>query len=208
MSGATNGTTGSIHTMKNMHKHHIIQRYKCKMLGIDPDHPDNTVNIPREVHATVHWGYFKHDLTPLLEWCSPPQWILDNIELGNTKDAGAASLITEQHQADYDLSGKNNPNYKDGALVGQYKDPSIRKRVDKIRNAERHSENKVGNRHRMLARYYLQRDVSKAKEHFDNWQDYKRNMPVSNKGNYIRKFETWNSWKAKQSINTNNKLGD
>jgi predicted GIY-YIG superfamily endonuclease len=100
------------------------------------------------------------------------------------------------------LSGESNPNYKDGMLVGQYDDPTIRKRVDKIRNAERHSEHKVGNRHRMLARYYLDKDETKAKEHFDAWQDYKRSMPPSTKGNYIRKYESWNDWKNKQSINT------
>ena len=195
MSGETNGTTGSIHTMKNMHKHHIIQRYKCKMLGIDPDHPDNTVNIPREVHATVHWGYFKHDLTPLLEWCSPPQWILDNIELGNTKDAGAASLITEQHQADYDLSGKNNPNYKDGALVGQYKDPTIRPPVDKVRNAERHLVWKVPNNIRDKARYHAYKgNLAKSKELFEEWQDLRMSMPLSTKGNYTRKRVTFDEW--------------
>ena len=98
------------------------------------------------------------------------------------------------------LSGESNPNYKDGMLVGQYDDPSIRKRVDKIRNAERHAEHKEGNRHRMLARYYLKIDENKAKEHFDAWQNYKRSMPKSAKGNYKRKFETWNAWKDSQNI--------
>lgn len=100
------------------------------------------------------------------------------------------------------MGGSANPNYKHGMLVGQYDNPTIRKRVDKIRNAERHAEHKVGNRHRMLARYYLDKDEIKAKEHFDAWQDYKRSMPPSTKGNYKRKYESWDNWKAKQSINT------
>jgi len=101
-----------------------------------------------------------------------------------------------------DLSGDKNPNYKHGMLVGASNDPNVRKRVDKVRNAERHAEHKEGNRHRMLARYYLDKDIEKAKEHFDAWQDYKRSMPASTKGNYKRKFETWSDWKTKQSINT------
>ena len=98
------------------------------------------------------------------------------------------------------LGGTANPNYKDGMLVGQYDNPEIRKRADKIRNAERHAEHKEGNRHRMLARYYLKIDESKAKEHFDAWQNYKRSMPQSTKGNYKRKFETWSVWKDSQNV--------
>ena len=98
------------------------------------------------------------------------------------------------------LGGTANPNYKDGMLVGQYDDPEIRKRADKIRNAARHAEHKEGNRHRMLARYYLKIDESKAKEHFDAWQNYKRSMPQSTKGNYKRKFETWSVWKDSQNV--------
>ena len=98
------------------------------------------------------------------------------------------------------LGGTANPNYKDGMLVGQYDNLEIRKRADKIRNAERHAEHKEGNRHRMLARYYLKIDENKAKEHFDAWQNYKRSMPKSAKGNYKRKFETWNAWKDSQNI--------
>ena len=98
------------------------------------------------------------------------------------------------------LGGTANPNYKDGMLVGQYDNPEIRKRADKIRNAERHAEHKVGNRHRMLARYYLKIDESKAKEHFDAWQKYKQSMPQSTKGNYKRKFETWSVWKDSQNV--------
>ena len=107
--------------------------------------------------------------------------------------------LVEEHGGS--LGAKANPNYKDGALVGQYDNPLIRKRVDKVRNAQRHAEHKVGNRHRMLARYYLNKDLNKAKEHFDAWQDYKKSMPPSTKGNYKRKFESWNDWKSKQKFN-------
>lgn len=194
-SGVTNGTTGCICTMKNTHRHHIIQRYKCKQLGINPDHPENIVDLPREVHAKIHWGYFEHDLTTLLEWCSPPQWILDSIELGNTKDAGAAALLTEQHQTDYDLSGKNNPNYKDGTLVGQYKDPTIRPPVDKVRNAERHLVWKTANNIRDKARYYAYKgNLNKSKLLFEEWQDLRMAMPLSTKGNYTRKRPTFDEW--------------
>ena len=51
------------------------------------------------------------------------------------------------------MGGTANPNYKDGALVGQYDNPEIRKRVDKVRNAERHTEWKKPNNIRDKARY-------------------------------------------------------
>jgi len=181
--------------MSKIHKHHIIQRYKCKQLGIDPDHPDNLVKVPREIHASIHWGYFNNNLEPLLEWCDPPKWILDNIELGNSKDAGAANFITEQHQSDYNVDGKNNPNYKDGALVGQYVDPTIRPAVDKIRNAERHKEWKKPNNVRDSARYYAYKgNLEKSKELFEKWQDLRMAMPASTKGNYKRKRLTFSEW--------------
>ena len=98
------------------------------------------------------------------------------------------------------LGGTANPNYKNGMLVGAHDNPKIRKRADKIRNAERYEQYGQGQRYRMTARYYYKKgNIVKAKEFFDAWQEYKKQMPHSSKGNYVRKFETWEQWTAKQT---------
>lgn len=94
-----------------------------------------------------------------------------------------------------DLSGDKNPNFKDGALVGQYKDPTIRPPVDKIRNAARHKEWKKPNNIRDRARYYFYKGkLEKSKELFEEWQDLRMNMPASIKGNYKRERISWDKW--------------
>jgi len=98
-----------------------------------------------------------------------------------------------------DMAGDRNPNYKHGGLVGAKHDPAIRARVDKTRNSERHSKHGEGSRHRMLARYHLQKgNLDRARQEFDLWQQYKRSMPASDKGNYVRKYENWEEWKDSQ----------
>ena len=69
-----------------IHKHHIVPRYECKELGIDPDFDDNIVEVTRIQHANIHWGYWCKDLSALLEVCSPPQWVIDMIPLGDKRD--------------------------------------------------------------------------------------------------------------------------
>jgi len=44
------------------HNHHIIPKYRCKEIGIDPDFPENIVRLTRLEHAKVHyerWLKFK-----------------------------------------------------------------------------------------------------------------------------------------------------
>jgi hypothetical protein len=100
------------------------------------------------------------------------------------------------------LGGTANPNYKDGMLVGQHDNPEIRKRADKIRNAERHASNPKRGQARMKARYYLVErkipDEQKAREWFDIWVDEIRKQPPSTKGNYKKKIPTWEDWKTSQ----------
>ena len=96
------------------HKHHIIPRYKCEELGIDPDFDDNFVEVTREQHALIHWGYKCNDLSPLLEVCNPPQNVIDMIPLGDNRDMWAAQLLAEGEIGGIDISGKNNPRWKGG----------------------------------------------------------------------------------------------
>jgi hypothetical protein len=183
------------------HKHHIIQRYKCKLLGINCDHPDNIVFVPRETHARIHWGYFSNDISPLLECCTPPKWILDNIELGNAYDAGAANLITEQYESNYSVNGENNPNFKTGFFVGRLDDPLIYKKTDKVRNAIRHKKNLNRGRSRMKARYYLSvNNIEKAKYWFDEWIKAIESQPESTKGKFKKKMPVWSVWKNSQNF--------
>lgn len=183
------------------HKHHIIQRYKCKLLGIDAEHPDNIVHVPIEEHARIHWGYFNKDLKPLLEHCTPPSWVTDAIELGNRLDAGAANLITEQHKHNYTVEGENNPNYKTGFFVGRLEDPAIYKATDKIRNAIRHNQNPNRGRSRMKARYHLKKgNVEKAKYWFNKWVEAIEQQPPSTKGNYQKTIPVWSEWIRTQNF--------
>ena len=96
------------------HKHHIIPRYKCEELGIDPDFDDNFVEVTREQHALIHWGYKCNDLSPLLEVCNPPQNVIDMIPLGDNRDMWAAQLLAEGEIGGIDISGENNPQWKGG----------------------------------------------------------------------------------------------
>lgn len=101
------------------HLHHIVPRYRCKQLDIDPDFQGNHVMVTRYQHALIHWGYYCNDLSPLLEVCNPPQEILDMIPLGQGEDANAAVLLAE-HEIDgiTPPTGEDNPSYKHGRLAG------------------------------------------------------------------------------------------
>ena len=96
------------------HKHHIIPRYKCKELGIDPDFSENIVEVTREDHALIHWGYKCDDLEPLFKYVTPEQWIIDLIPRGDSRDVGAAVILAEGEIDGADMSGDNNPHWKGG----------------------------------------------------------------------------------------------
>ena len=104
--------------MEILHKHHIVPTYKCIELGLTTSYKidgkefyfkENMVEVPREQHANIHWGYWCNDLKPLLEVCNPPKWIIDMIPLGNVRDSGAASIIALGEIDGIDQSGENNP---------------------------------------------------------------------------------------------------
>jgi hypothetical protein len=108
------------------HKHHIIPKYHCKKLGIDPDFDENYVMVERLDHARIHWGYKCDDLEPLFEYITPKQWIIDLIPRGDNRDAGAAVLTAKGEIDDIDISGKNHPQYKHGRAVGLSDNPEAR----------------------------------------------------------------------------------
>jgi len=112
----------------NKHKHHIIPRYRCEELGIDPDFDENIVEVTRKDHALIHWGYKCDDLKPLFEYVIPPQWIIDLIPRGDNRDVSAA-VLTAKGEIDEikPLSGKKHPQYKQGTAIGIDDDPAVRK---------------------------------------------------------------------------------
>ena len=104
--------------LNEIHKHHIVPKYRCEELGINPDFDGNTVDTTRKQHALIHWGYHCNDLSSLLEVCNPPQHILDMIPLGDNRDVGAAQLIAiGEVDGIVPLSGKDHPNYINGEWV-------------------------------------------------------------------------------------------
>ena len=119
------------------HKHHIIPRYKCKELGIDPDFPENLVEVTREDHALIHWGYKCDDLEPLFKYVRPEQWIIDLIPIGDNRDASSA-IITARGEIDgIDFSGENNPFYGKKHTEERKKKQSERKKQFYIDNPDK-----------------------------------------------------------------------
>ena len=102
------------------HKHHIIPRYKCEELGIDPDFPENIVEVTRLDHALIHWGYKCDDLEPLFKYVRPSQEIIDLIPRGDDRDGGAAVILAEGEIDGIDISGKKHPRW--GKKSNFYKD--------------------------------------------------------------------------------------
>jgi hypothetical protein len=121
--------------MEILHKHHIVPTYKCIELGLTTSYKidgkefyfkENMVEVSREQHALIHWGYKCNELKPLLEVCNPPQWVIDMIPLGDNRDVGAASLIALGEIEQIDMSGENHPAWKGGVWAN---DPVAWKRA-------------------------------------------------------------------------------
>ena len=73
------------------HNHHIIPKYRCKEIGIDPDFPENIIRITRAEHAEAHYHrWLKHK---------------------DLRDLGAAVILTKGEIDGLDTSGDKNPFY-------------------------------------------------------------------------------------------------
>ena len=145
------------------HKHHIVPIYKCKELGLTTSYKingrefyfkENMVEVTREQHALIHWGYWCNDLSPLLEICNPPQWVIDMIPLEDVRDSGAAGVIALGEIEQIDMSGENHPMWKGGISVNDpvaYKRVHNRKRNQKPEVKERKKEHTK--KHRQTPKY-------------------------------------------------------
>ncbi len=75
-----------------MHKHHIIPRYRCKEMGLDPDFdPLNIIEVTSVEHAHIHW--------------------LRYLKNGRLEELWAAQLLAKGAIDGIDISGENNPNF-------------------------------------------------------------------------------------------------
>ena len=184
--------------MTVMHKHHIVPRYRCEELGIDPDFEENIVEVTREQHALIHWGYRCGDLEPLLEVCDPSPEILEMISFGDGRDTGAAVILAQNEIDDIKMpTGKDHPAYKHGKsynpehLSEYYKEwcSKNKGRISEYRKEYR-SKNKEN-----LSEYkkeYYQKNKEKTLE-------YQRQYYGKNKAEILDKNKKWSD-KNKDTI--------
>ena len=108
------------------HNHHIIPKYRCKELGIDPDFdPLNVIRLTRLEHAEAHYQ----------------RWLKN----GRSEDLGAAVILARGEIDGLDASGKNHPMYgrkhsqetikknREWHLGKKQSPETIEKRVSKLR---------------------------------------------------------------------------
>ena len=146
------GKDGTIHflreyIMKSPHKHHIIPKYHCEELGIDPDFDDNFVTIERDEHAQIHWEYYNGGYETLLKYIKPKPYVLINIPFGDKRDMWAASINAKGEIDGIDMSGENSPLYKHGRaclvthpITGGKQAPRAYKNQHRAENVERYRE--------------------------------------------------------------------
>ena len=123
-----------------IHKHHIVPRYKCKELGINPDFPENIVELTEREHAHIHWWMYlneREDVFNLLQskGVEMTSFLTEHIPFGNRNDSGAATYVAKGQIDGIDMSGENNPAYIDGRTLDW-------KAYMKIYNKEHYQKNK------------------------------------------------------------------
>ena len=110
------------------HNHHIIPKYRCEELGIDPDFdPLNIIRLTRLEHAQAHYErWLKHK---------------------DPRDLGAAQLLAEGEIDGIDTAGKNNPMYGKENKWGHHTEEAKKKMSKAMKGRKRpprtkeHSEN-------------------------------------------------------------------
>ena len=96
------------------HNHHIIPKYRCKEIGIDPDFPENIIRLTRLEHAQAHYE----------------RWLKN----GRSEDLGAAVFLARGEIDGIDFSGKNNPFY------GKKHTKETRKKISEASKRRSHTE--------------------------------------------------------------------
>ena len=126
------------------HTHHIIPKYRCKEIGIDPDFPENIIRITRAEHAEAHYHrWLKHK---------------------DRRDLGAAVILTKGEIDGLDISGEKHPFY------GRKHSEETKKKMSLAQSGEKHSHyGKVpwnkGKQHTAAARKKMSEAQSGEKHH-------------------------------------------
>ncbi len=74
------------------HKHHIIPKYKCKELGIDPDFPENIRELTVEEHAKAHKDLYE----TYGRWQDKVAWLAISGRIG--KEEIIRMTVSESHK--------------------------------------------------------------------------------------------------------------
>ena len=160
--------------MENPHKHHIVPIYKCIELGLTTSYKiggkefyfkENVVEVSLNQHALIHWGYKCNDLSPLLEVCNPPQWVIDMISLGDNRDMWAAQLLAEGEIDGIDMSGKNNPMY------GKTHPEEARKKISESRKQfyiDNPDKKPFGEKNGMYGKKHIPENIEKFRKRANN----------------------------------------
>ena len=186
--------------METPHKHHIVPTYKCIELGLTTSYKidgkefyfkENMVEVPREQHALIHWGYKCKDLKPLLEVCNPPQWVIDMIPLGDNRDVGAATIIALGEIEQIDISGENNPMWKGGISVGDnrkayYQTPEYREYQKEYQQTPQHIAYEKKRRNTPEYKAYHKAYHKAYDKKRQSTPEYKAKKKANDKARYLR----------------------
>ena len=192
--------------LNEIHRHHIVPRYRCKELGIDPDFDDNLIDITRLIHAEIHWGYYCSDLSPLLEVCNPPQYVLDMIPLGDNRDVGAATILALGEIDDIDSSGENNPNYKTGKYEGRLDNPELYKKRDKEDFQENWPKRRSAGCPRMMFLYHKKEsgNEQEMERHWNLWYKERAKIGFKSKNRQsLWETDTFKMWRNRKGNDLN-----
>ena len=192
----SNNNTGGAPVV--IHKHHIIPRYRCKEIGVDPDFDENIIYITRLEHAMEHWRRFMIH--------------------GDKRDLGAAVLLA---RCEIDglpvLTGENNPRY------GKKHSPETKKKISESQMGEKGnnygktlsaetkkkmSEVRKGKKRKPFSAEW-KKNISEAKTGVKHSDETRKKMSESQKGKTLS--AEWKKnisesqkrrWKKQQSITT------
>jgi hypothetical protein len=141
------------------HNHHIIPKYRCKEIGIDPDFPENIIRLTRTEHSAAHYH----------------RWI----KFGRYEDLWAVSIISKGEMDGLDTSGDKNPFY------GKKHSAESRKKMSDASSGEKNyfygkslsedhkkkiSESKKGEKNCWYGKSF-------SEEHRKNMSDAKKGVP-------------------------------
>ena len=116
VNNSNNNTGGALDAeMIVIQKHHIIPRYRCKEIGIDPDFPENIIYISRHAHIMEHWRRFMIH--------------------GDPRDLGGAQFLARGEIEGLPvLRGKDHPRY------GVKASAETKKKISETKTGVKHSD--------------------------------------------------------------------